>query len=100
MKIMFHSKFRLHIKTDLFTVLIPLFTILIISSQVEHNILKLELKRLRQTLNQHADGVLNLNKRRLQLQKAMDERKIDIQIHTDMLVQQIKHAQGEKSKIR
>ncbi|KAL5255367.1 hypothetical protein ACHWQZ_G014700 [Mnemiopsis leidyi] len=66
---------------------------------VEHNILKLELKRLRQTLNQHADGVLNLNKRRLQLQKAMDERKIDIGIHTDMLQQQIKHAEGEKSKI-
>ena len=67
---------------------------------MEHNILKLELKRLRQTLNQHADGVLNLNKRRLQLQKAMDERKIDIGIHTDMLQQQIKHAEGEKSKIR
>lgn len=66
---------------------------------VEHNILKLELKRLRQTLNQQADGVLNLNKRRLQLQKAMDERKVDINIHTDMLMQQIKHAQGEKSKI-
>ena len=70
------------------------------SFQVEHNILKLELKRLRQTLNQQADGVLSLNKRRLQLQKAMDERKIDIGIHTDMLQQQIKHTQGEKSKIR
>lgn len=67
---------------------------------VEHNILKLELKRLRQSLNQHADGVLNLDKRRMQLKKAMGERKYDIGIHTDMLSQQIKHAQLEKSKIR
>ena len=91
-----HS-FRYFWKGTLFA---PKYILNRIYPQVEHNILKLELKRLRQTLNQQADGVWSLNKRRLQLQKAMDERKIDIGIHTDMLQQQIKHAQGEKSKIR
>ncbi|XP_074657844.1 coiled-coil domain-containing protein 39-like [Tubulanus polymorphus] len=66
---------------------------------VDDNILKLELKRLRDTLYSKADDVMSLEKRKLQLETAMNERKHEIGIHKDMLSAQIKGADTERQQI-
>ncbi|KAF6040654.1 CCDC39 [Bugula neritina] len=66
---------------------------------VDDNLLKLEIKRLRGMLNMKADDVLSLEKRKLQLQTAMKERRNEINIHTDMLRAQIRAADDERQQI-
>jgi UDP-glucose:O-linked fucose beta-1,3-glucosyltransferase len=66
---------------------------------VEENILKLEIKRLRDMLNQKSDSVLSLEKRRLQLETAMKERRNEIDIHKEMLTAQLRAADDERQTI-
>ena len=66
---------------------------------VEENILKLEIKRLRDMLHEKADEVYTLEKRRLQLETAMKERRREIDIHKEMLTAQLKAADQERSQI-
>lgn len=66
---------------------------------VDENILKLEIKRLRDILNSRADEVLSLEKRRLQLETAMRERRQEIGIHKEMLKAQLKSAEEERSTV-
>ncbi|CAD5118818.1 DgyrCDS7498 [Dimorphilus gyrociliatus] len=66
---------------------------------VEHNVLKLELKKLRDTLNFKADDVLSLEKRRLQLETAMKERSKEISLHQDMLISQLRAAEDERQHV-
>ncbi|XP_075056680.1 coiled-coil domain-containing protein 39 [Mixophyes fleayi] len=66
---------------------------------VEDNILKLEIKRLRDMLYSKADDVFSLEKRRLQLQTAMKERTQEIAIHKEMLKSQIRLVDQERQSI-
>ncbi|XP_013414029.1 coiled-coil domain-containing protein 39-like, partial [Lingula anatina] len=66
---------------------------------VDDNILKLEIKRLRDMLYTKADDVFTLEKRRLQLETAMKERRGEIDIHTEMLTAQVRAADEERSQI-
>jgi len=66
---------------------------------VEENLMKLELKRLRDQLNYKADSVYSLETRKLQLETAMKERRDEINIHTQMLTAQLKAGEAEKSQI-
>ncbi|XP_067851309.1 coiled-coil domain-containing protein 39 isoform X2 [Heptranchias perlo] len=66
---------------------------------IEDNLLKLEVKRLRDMLHNKADDVLSLEKRKLQLETAMKERAEEIKIHTDILQMQIKHIEQEQQGI-
>lgn len=66
---------------------------------VDENILKLELKRLRDILNSRADEVLTLEKRRLQLETAMNERRKEITIHKEMLRAQLKANEEERGTV-
>lgn len=66
---------------------------------VDENILKLEIKRLRETLSNKADNVLNLEKRKLQLETAMKQRRHEIDIHKDMLQAQIKSSEEERQTV-
>ncbi|XP_067948183.1 coiled-coil domain-containing protein 39-like [Watersipora subatra] len=66
---------------------------------VDDNLLKLEIKRLREMLNAKADDVLSLEKRKLQLETAMKERRNEINIHTDMLRAQTRAADDERQQI-
>lgn len=66
---------------------------------VDQNILKLEIKRLRGMLNSKADEVFGLEKRRLQLETAMKERREEIYIHKEMLEAQYRSANTERQQI-
>ena len=67
---------------------------------VEENILKLEIKRLRDQLQNRANDVLTLEEKRLLLETAMKERRQEIKIHTDVLKAQVKTSEKERQKIR
>ncbi|KAL5004553.1 hypothetical protein ScPMuIL_018009 [Solemya velum] len=66
---------------------------------VDQNILKLELKRLRDMLHEKADDVLSLERRRLQLETAMKERRNEINVHKEMLQAQMRAADEERQQI-
>ncbi|XP_066457641.1 coiled-coil domain-containing protein 39 [Eleutherodactylus coqui] len=66
---------------------------------VDDNILKLEIKRLRDMLHNKADDVFSLEKRKLQLQMAMKERTQEIAIHKEMLKSQTRLADQERQTI-
>lgn len=52
---------------------------------VEHDVMKLEVKRLRDILNMRADEVYSLEARRLQLKTSMEERRHEIEVQRDGL---------------
>mmetsp|Transcript_9124 Transcript_9124/g.17160 ORF Transcript_9124/g.17160 Transcript_9124/m.17160 type:complete len:907 (-) Transcript_9124:51-2771(-) len=52
---------------------------------VEHDVLALEVKRLRDILAAHADEVFSLENRKFQLKMSMEERRQEIEIHRDGL---------------
>jgi len=66
---------------------------------VDENLLKLEIKKLRELLNSRADDVMSLEKRKLQLDTAMKERHEEIRIHKEMLTAQVKATDEERQQI-
>ncbi|XP_069474770.1 coiled-coil domain-containing protein 39 [Ambystoma mexicanum] len=66
---------------------------------VDENILKLEIKRLRDMVFNKADHVYSLEKRRLQLQNAMKERTEEIGVHKEMLKAQLRLVEQERQSI-
>jgi chromosome segregation ATPase len=63
---------------------------------VSHDVLKLEVKRLRDTLTSKADEVLNLENRKLQLELSMKEREKEVQLHQE--VQKAEHRAAEEAR--
>ncbi len=53
---------------------------------VQHDCMKLEIKKLRDTVNIEADRVYGLENRKYQLEMSMEEREKEIQVHKDILV--------------
>ncbi|KAK7091050.1 coiled-coil domain-containing protein 39-like [Littorina saxatilis] len=68
-------------------------------NMVNENIMKLEVKRLRDMLNDRSDEVMTQEKRKLQLETAMKERIQEISIHKEMLWSQLKAADEERMQI-
>lgn len=67
---------------------------------VDDNLLKLELKRLRDILYNKTEKVLTLEKQKMELQKAIAERTEEIKIHKAMLGSQIRLVDQERQRIR
>jgi len=63
---------------------------------VEDNVIKLELKRVRDALYKTADGVVGLEKEKIQMETAMRERREEIRIHVEMLRHQMKASDTER----
>ena len=66
---------------------------------VHHDISKLEIKKLRDTVNVEADRVYGLENRKYQLEMSMEEREKDIQVHKDILISEQKAAEEERHKV-
>ncbi|XP_019733338.1 coiled-coil domain-containing protein 39-like isoform X1 [Hippocampus comes] len=66
---------------------------------VEQNIFKLEVKRKRDLLFNKANGVLSLEKRQLNVKKAIQGRQEEIKIYSQMLSQELKTTEQERQKI-
>uniref|UniRef100_A0A8D2PWC2 Coiled-coil domain-containing protein 39 n=1 Tax=Zosterops lateralis melanops TaxID=1220523 RepID=A0A8D2PWC2_ZOSLA len=66
---------------------------------VEDNLLKLELKRLQNTLCNKAEKVLTLEKQQLELKKVIAERSEEIRIHKAMLDSQIRLLDQERHRL-
>ncbi len=66
---------------------------------VQHDIMKLEIKKLRDTVNVEADRVYGLENRKYQLEMSMEEREKEIQVHKDILVSELKSAEEERHKV-
>ncbi|GMI19911.1 hypothetical protein TrCOL_g10320 [Triparma columacea] len=65
---------------------------------VQNDIMRLEVKRLRDALNGKADEVFNLENRRQQLQLSMEERKAEIGVHSEVRKAQLRASLEEKHK--
>jgi len=66
---------------------------------VQNDVMRLEVKRLRDTLNSRADRVFGLENRQQQLALSMEERKQEIAVHQDVQKAQLRAAEEEKHRI-
>lgn len=65
---------------------------------MQHDILRLEVKRLRQQMNSKAEGLYSLENRKQQLQISMEEREKEIEVHQEVLKAQLRSQEDEKHK--
>jgi hypothetical protein len=66
---------------------------------VQHDIMKLEIKNLRDTVNVEADKVYGMENRKYQLEMSMEEREKEIQVHKDILESEKQAAEEERHKV-
>ena len=63
---------------------------------VSFDVMKLEIKRIKETVNLEADKVYGLENRKYQLEMSMEEREKEIQVHKDILTSELKSAEEER----
>lgn len=66
---------------------------------VQHDIMKLEIKKIKQTLSKATDVVYTLENKKNQMEMSMQEREKEIQVHKDILLAEFKAAEDERHKI-
>lgn len=66
---------------------------------VDRNLLKLQVHKLRDSLFTRADEVFSLEKRKLELDTAMSERKREIEVFKEMVEAQIRSSTTDKQKV-
>merc|ERR1712139_642803 len=67
-------------------------------SLMQHDILRLEVKRLRQQLNTKSESLYSLENRKQQLQISMEEREKEIEVHQEVLKAQLRSQEEERHK--
>ena len=66
---------------------------------VQHDVLKLEVKRLRDSLSARADQVFSLENHKFQLEMSMQERKKEIAVHSSVQRSKLKSAEEERHRV-
>ncbi|KRX02640.1 hypothetical protein PPERSA_11980 [Pseudocohnilembus persalinus] len=66
---------------------------------VNHDSMKLEIKKIQQTLSNEMNTVFQLENRKYQLEMSMQEREKEIMVHKDVLITENKAAEEERHKI-
>lgn len=66
---------------------------------VQHDIMKLEIKKIKNTLGKATDHVYTLENKKNQLEMTMQEREKEIQVHRDVLLAEHKAIEDERHKI-
>lgn len=66
---------------------------------VQHDIMKLQIKKIKETLNKATNNVYTLNNKKNQLEMTMQERQREILVHTEVLLAQHKAIENERHKI-
>lgn len=67
-------------------------------SLMQHDVLRLEVKRLRQQLNSKSESVFSLENRKQQLAISMEERQKELEVHQNVLKLQLRCADEERHK--
>lgn len=67
---------------------------------VQHDVMKLEIKELRERVHGGADIVFGLENRKYQLEMSMEEREKEIKVHKDILVSELKSAEAERHQVK
>mmetsp|Transcript_64854 Transcript_64854/g.154846 ORF Transcript_64854/g.154846 Transcript_64854/m.154846 type:complete len:895 (+) Transcript_64854:123-2807(+) len=67
-------------------------------SLMQHDVLRLEVKRLRQQLNNKSENLFGLENRKQQLHISMQEREKEIEVHQEVLRSQLRSAEEERHK--
>merc|ERR1719502_2200447 len=65
---------------------------------VHHDVMKLEVKRLRNNLNAKSENLYSLENRKAQLEISMKEREKEIEVHQEVLKAQMRCAEEERHK--
>jgi len=68
-------------------------------AMVSNDVLRLEVKRLRDALNAKADAVFSLSNRKEQLALSMEERKAEIRVHQEVQRAQLRVAEEERHRV-
>jgi len=66
---------------------------------VNHDLLRLEVKKLKDLLNSKADEVFSLENRKFQLQRSQEERAAEVKVQSDILRADLKMAEDERHKV-
>merc|ERR1740130_356955 len=66
---------------------------------VQHDVMRLEVRRLRDALNARADEVFSLENRQFQLTMSMEERKKEIAVHREVQRAQVRAAEDERHRV-
>lgn len=66
---------------------------------VQHDMMKLEIRNIRDLVNVAADRVYGMENRKYQLEMSMDEREKEIQVHKDILESEKQAAEEERHKV-
>merc|ERR1711907_763117 len=67
-------------------------------SLMQHDILRLEVKRLKQNLNSKSENLYSLENRKQQLHISMEEREKEIEVHQEVLKAQLRSQEEERHK--